>query len=241
MKGDALIEGDVQRAWNEAGTYGRVDLLLFTVGKSQIPPFAPNPRGFLLITVITPGGTPSFHLLKGFIITPENLVTQSLLNVLCTMPRATPEPKIITISSTGLTKTSHAALPFLLKPLYGYLLAVPHKDKVGAERVISHCAGWDWNSAEDGEPGEEIMGSGDWRQRAGLPAAGTLKKAFVIRPALLTDGGCVAEGSDNKSYRVSEAEFGGRPISRKDVAHFVVDIALNRWDEFENKVVNIAY
>ncbi|KAF9462740.1 hypothetical protein BDZ94DRAFT_1165227 [Collybia nuda] len=217
VKGDALIESDVQQSWNEAGKHGNIDLLLFTVG-----------------------GTPKFHPVKGFIITPENLVTQSLINVLCTMPRTTPEPKLITISSAGVTRASHTALPLLLKPVYGYLLAVPHKDKVGAERVISHCAGWTWKSSEDGEPDENIMGPGDWTQRSGLPAAGTLKKVLVIRPALLTDGECVAEGS-GKSYRVSDGELKGWTVSRKDVAHFVVDAALNRWREFENKVVSIAY
>lgn len=33
VKGDALIQADVQRAWDEASTTGTVDLLLFTVGK----------------------------------------------------------------------------------------------------------------------------------------------------------------------------------------------------------------
>lgn len=33
VKGDALIQADVQRAWGEASTTGTVDLLLFTVGK----------------------------------------------------------------------------------------------------------------------------------------------------------------------------------------------------------------
>ncbi|KAF9462737.1 hypothetical protein BDZ94DRAFT_1309435 [Collybia nuda] len=142
--------------------------------------------------------------------------------------------------TVGVTRASHTALPLLLKPVDGYLLAVPHKDKVGAERVISHCAGWTWKSSEDGEPDENTMGPGDWTQRSGLPVAGTLKQVLVIRPALLTDGECAAEGS-GKSYRVSDGELKGWTVSRKDVAHFVVDAALNRWREFENKVVSIAY
>ncbi|RDB18811.1 hypothetical protein Hypma_014521 [Hypsizygus marmoreus] len=230
IKGDALVKDDVQRAWTEAATHstsGIVDLLLFTVG-----------------------GTPKFRLTKGFVITPFNLVTQSLLNVLITMPHQKPAPKLITISSTGLTRTSQASLPLPLKPIYGYFLAVPHKDKVGAERVVAHCAGWDWNSKDDGEPGDDIMGGSEWKKREGLPAPGTLKRILVIRPALLTDGECVAEkevgGKNGKAkgkaaYRVSEEELGGWTISRKDVAHFVVDAALNRWDDYEGKRVSIAY
>ncbi|KAF8969585.1 hypothetical protein BDZ97DRAFT_1653517 [Flammula alnicola] len=219
LKGDALVKEDVQRSWNEAAKDAPVDLLLFSVG-----------------------GTPKFSITQGAVITPANLVTESLFNVLTTMPRTTPQPRIITISSTGVTPTSHAALPLLLKPLYGYLLAIPHKDKVGAERLISYCTGWPWDTKNDGEPGEDIMGS-NWTERQGLPAAGSLKRVLVVRPALLTDGECLAEkpGKKGAPYRVSEQELGGWTVSRKDVAHFVADAVLTRWDEFENKRVSIAY
>ncbi|KAJ3514207.1 hypothetical protein NLJ89_g2500 [Agrocybe chaxingu] len=222
LKGDALVKEDVQRAWDEARKDGPVDVLLFTVG-----------------------GTPKFSLTKGAVIEPANLVTQSLFNALCTLPTSQPQPRIITISSTGLTRTSHADLPFALKPVYSYLLAVPHKDKVGAERLVSHCAGWTWNTKDDGEPGDEIMGE-EWKKREGLPAEGSLKRFLVIRPALLTDGECKAEDEKEKkkgkpAYRVSEGELGGWTVSRKDVAHFVADAILNRWSEYENKRVSIAY
>lgn len=160
------------------------------------------------------------------------------------MPKTSPQPRIITISSIGLTKTSHASLPLPLKPLYGYLLAVPHKDKVGAERLISHCAGWTWNTEEDGEPDEGIMGP-NWTERPDLPEAGSLKRVLVIRPALLTDGECRAEKPGRDAgvppYLVSEKELGKWTVSRKDTAHFVADAILNRWSDFENKCVNIAY
>ncbi|KAF8210678.1 hypothetical protein K438DRAFT_1570167 [Mycena galopus ATCC 62051] len=209
VKGDASIEADTERAWTEAGV---VDAAIFSVGTY-----------------------PKFHLSKGFVQTPANLVTQCLLNVLCTMPTYAdaPQPKIIVISSTGLTPSAHAALPLLLKPMYGVVLAAPHKDKIGMERAIARCAGWTWDPKADGPVAEdEILGEG-WTQRKGLPAPGSLKRILVIRPALLTDGKW-------EKYRVSEQELGGYTISRKDTAHFVVD-ALGRWDEFENKRVNVAY
>ncbi|CAA7270997.1 unnamed protein product [Cyclocybe aegerita] len=225
VKGDALVKEDVQRVWDEAGKHGPVDVLLFTVG-----------------------GTPKFSFTKGFVIDPANLVTQSLFNALCTIPTSEPQPRVITISSTGLTRTSHAKLPLPLKPFYGHFLALPHKDKVGAERLVAHCAGWSWNTKDDGEPEDDIMGAkGDeWKKREGLPAEGSLKRALVIRPAFLTDGECKAEDEKEKKkgkpgYRVSEGELGGWTVSRKDVAHFVADAILNRWSEFENKRVNIAH
>ncbi|KAG6906644.1 hypothetical protein DXG01_012819 [Tephrocybe rancida] len=221
VKGDALARSDVQHAWASAAANsasGVVDLLLFTVG-----------------------GTPKFKVLEGFVISPPDLVTHSLLNALSTLP--SPSTKVITISSTGLTHSSHAALPLALKPVYAYLLASPHRDKVGAERLVSHLAGWPWKSAEDGEPVDEVLDSeGRWKDTEGLPPAGSLSDSIlVIRPALLTDGECLAEKKPKKSYRVSEEELGGWTVSRRDVAHFVADAALNKWDELKGKRVSIAY
>jgi NAD(P)-dependent dehydrogenase (short-subunit alcohol dehydrogenase family) len=82
VQGDALIKDDVKKGWVEAAKgegEERVDVVLFTVG-----------------------GTPKFELTKGFTVSPSNLVTHSFLNVVSTLPPN--HPKIITISSTGLTK-----------------------------------------------------------------------------------------------------------------------------------------
>jgi hypothetical protein len=177
--------------------------------------------------------------LKGAIVTPENLVTQCLMNVLTTMPSPYP-PKIVTISSMGLTRTAHNELPLLLKPMYNYLLALPHKDKVGAERIAFHCAGWQWNSKDD-EPEEQILSSG-WTDTEGLPPRGSLADhLLVVRPALLTDGDCKAEKENKKGYRVGEKIMGGWTVSRKDVAHFIFDAVSNSWDEYRDKCVSIAY
>lgn len=180
------------------------------------------------------------------VISPPNLVTQALFNTLRSFPQnQSPQPRIIIISSTGLTKESHAALPLLMKPIYGYLLRSPHKDKIGVERLVSHCAGWPWTADPDEEPDASIMGSTDWMNTPGLPPPGSLHRVLVLRPAFLTDGESIADKNSNAdgvpAYRVSEEELGGYTISRRDVAHFVTDAVLNRWDEFENKCVSIAY
>lgn len=158
------------------------------------------------------------------------------------MPRSDDFPltKIIAITSMGISRSSHASLPFILKPLYNFALSVPHADKRGAERVLSHCAGWRWNDQDDGEPSEEIMG--DWLHREGLPGFGTLTSVLVVRPALFTDG---ERKPGNKGrdvgYTVTEQESGGWTVSRKDVAHFIVEAGTTRWDEFANKRVYISY
>ncbi|KAH7904801.1 hypothetical protein BJ138DRAFT_1119072 [Hygrophoropsis aurantiaca] len=219
VKGDALVKDDVQRAWDAAKSNDSdsrpVDFLIFTVG-----------------------GIPHFELTKGFVISPPNLVTQSLLNTLNTLP--TPHPKIITISSTGLTRVSHATLPLPLKPVYGYLLTVPHKDKCGAEQVIAHCAGWSWDKADS--PGSEVMGD-RWEER--VPARGLLKDIVVVRPALLTDGDCCAEKAGKNgsmAYRAQEGDMKKSwTISRKDVAHFLVEGVVKNWNEWVGKCVSVAY
>ncbi|KAJ7282917.1 hypothetical protein C8J57DRAFT_1463501 [Mycena rebaudengoi] len=219
LKGDATREEDVQKAWSRAGEVGAVDAVIFTVG--AVPS--------------------SFHPLKGFLIKPHNLVTQCILNVLCTMPTHAngEQPKLIAISSLGLTRSGHALLPFTVRALYA-TIGVPHRDKIAMDRVISHCAGWAWNAERDGaEPTIDLMGEG-WTHRKGLPAEGGLKNALIIRAGMLTDGECLAD--QGKKYRVNEDELklGGYKISRKDAAHFVVD-ALARWPEFGDRRVHLAY
>ncbi|KAJ7077315.1 hypothetical protein B0H15DRAFT_925000 [Mycena belliarum] len=216
IKGDATKEEDVRRAWSEAGT---VDIVLFGVGMY-----------------------PTMHLFKGMVFPSKNLVTTCILNVLCTLPA--PPPKLILVSGMALRPSAHASLPLLVKPVYA-TLGVPHRDKLGMERALAHCAGWPWNPATDGAPGADIMGDA-WTARAGLPSAGTFRNLLLVRPALLTDGKCVADEvrakGKGKSYRVSEHDLSScYTVSRADVAHFIVTEALPRWDEFRNKAVNMGY
>ena len=211
---------------------------------SQLVGTIPYTMYFSILILMFVGGQLQFSLTKGAFIHPPNLVTQSLLNTLSTIPKPAPEPRIIVISSIGITHSSHAKLPLLMKPVYSHLLASPHADKFGAERLLSHVCGRPWDPTEDGEPAEDIMGP-DWMNKAGLPAHGSLKKVLVVRPAFLTDGDCKAEkrqsGDGKAPYRVSEEELGGYVVSRKDVAHFIAETALHNWDAYENKVVNVGY
>ncbi|KAI6036237.1 hypothetical protein BKA83DRAFT_30400 [Pisolithus microcarpus] len=129
----------------------------------------------------------------------------------------------------GLTRASHNNLPLLLKPLYGYLL----RDKCGVEEVLAHCAGWPWEERDS--PGPEILGA-NWKERP--------KSVVVIRPALLTDGECRGDGPvrDKQAYRVNEGDVSGSyTVSRKDVAHFLIEGVVKDWDTWQGKRVSIAY
>lgn len=77
----------------------------------------------------------------------------------------------------------------------------------------------------------------------------------VVRPAFLTDGECVAESESGKGKgKVGKSKMGykfgtdeeltkhnGYFISRKDVAHFIVEEAIEHWERFEGKAVNVCY
>ncbi|KAF5389248.1 hypothetical protein D9757_003422 [Collybiopsis confluens] len=216
IKGDALALSDVKEGWSSALGHGPVDAVLFTVG-----------------------GKPDFKLTKGFVTKPANLCTQGILNVLCSLPQQPSPPKIVTFSSTGVTKASHDTLPTPLKMVYS-MITVPHRDKLGVERVVSHCGGWKWDTKGDGELPEFILEKG-WKETEGLPAAGTFKNILLIRPGFLTDGECLADDKGEGAYRVVEGDVRGWTVSRKDVGHFVADAVLNRWNEYANKCVTVVY
>jgi hypothetical protein len=242
-KGDALNEDSTRAVWSKASEEKPVDLLLFTVGFT---------------------GTPKFGLTKGIIIEPANLVTQCLLSLLCTMPKpASPEKietKVIILTSSGVTRASRALVPIPLKPLFGWFIAHPLADKFASERIVAHVAGWDaedaekpkgkgkeapkykWDGALDPEPSAALTGEG-WKNRAGLPARGTLPHAMILRAGLLTDGECRADAAreGKPAYRVAEGELCGYTISRKDVAHFIFEAVTKRWSECGDKQVNVVY
>lgn len=237
VKGDGLNQDDVARAWAEATSHGHVDTLLFTVG--QLLRLFAHPN---LDADNAPGGVPKgFSLTKGFIIEPHNLVTQCLLNTLCTIPKDAPQPRIVVVSSIGLTKRSHSSLPLIFKPLYAHALAMPHRDKLGVERVLAHCAGLPWDASEE-EPADDIVGAG-WRERQGLPGPGELKQVLIVRPALLTDGECKADKKKEgrEPYRAEEKELGGYTVSRKDVGHFIFKAVTTDWNKYGGKIINVGY
>jgi hypothetical protein len=188
------------------------------------------------MTHMSPSGT--FSIIKGFQISPANLVTASILNVLRTYPASTPQPHLIAITSTGTTRLSHSQLPLAYKPLYSWLLPQPHKDKLGVERVISYSAGWPWDEKRD-VLGEEIL-SQDWE--GDLPSPGWLRDVVIVQPAILTDGGCRAEErGEPHGTRAGEVLKGAYTVSRKDVAWWIVEKCLKDWEAWKNKRVVLAY
>lgn len=235
---------DVANAWKKAAEVtGCVDFVIFSVGMCLSQPIT---RSHSVTYWGIPGATPKITLAHGAVIEPRNLCTQSSLNVLCNMPHLEKEPKFVIVSSTGLTKASHENLPILFKPLYSWLLQMPHADKLGLERILHYAAGKPW---ADSEPEPEIMNGGagggvDWKSRPGLPSAGSLKNWIIVRPALLTDGKCEADKQDKKRkpYKIVEGDgYKGYTVSRADIAHFIVEGAVLHWDQWKEKILAVGY
>ncbi len=196
---------------------------------------------------------------KGFIIDPPDLCTRSLLNLFTTAPESlrAPEnqPRFVIITSNGITTEAHAKLPLAMKPIYNIMLPAPHADKLGMERILARTAGREWATRD--EVSADILPAG-WQNIPGLWEENGLKHLVIIRPALLTDGGCRGDellekdekregkGKDRKGkvpYRTlaNDEMRDGYRVSRQDVAHFIVEDALPNWSKWEGTAVNLAY
>ncbi len=199
------------------------------------------------LTAANLGGNLNISISRGFYLDPPNLCTHSLLNLLSTIPGSlrAPEtqPRFVIVTSMAATSESQGALPLILKPLYYAVLPATLADKLGMERVLSHCAGWSWSFKD--EPSNDILPQG-WQSTPGLPSQGELKHVVIVRPAVLTDGesrGDEAGTTGKAPYRTKKDMIMGSAyrVSRKDVAHFVVEEVLPNWSEWEGSGVVLAY
>ncbi|EKM51721.1 uncharacterized protein PHACADRAFT_127548 [Phanerochaete carnosa HHB-10118-sp] len=227
VKGDALEIEDVARGWAEAQPASQtrlVDVLLFTVG----------------------GALHHFSIISGAHIFPEDICSAAILNVVRTIPpnqRSPPtQPKLIAFSKIGATKASHQRLPFAMKVFYSWLLTPPHVDKFCMERVAAYCAGMPFPD-EGYRP--DLLPQG-WKTLEGMPAEGAFKSVAILRPGWLTDGPAKADDEQNRGKKVYRTRIGdkealGYSISRKDVSHFVVEEALERWSGWEGKQISLFY
>lgn len=220
----------------------------------------------LLALSLIVGATPdmsSFKLTKGFTINPPNITTKAILNILCTIPESIPPPKVIAVTSTGVTKDS--PIPLVYRPLYGYLLRGPHADKLGLERILAHATGRKW---DDKEPREDIttVEGVKWTDRDGLPTTGSVETLVLRLPMLVeqkqkgppSKGKATAasqpsdaddqnqadankEEEEKPKYRVGGPELRGLySISREEAGYFIAEDAVKNWDQYKGKAITVS-
>lgn len=111
-------------------------------------------------------------------------------------------PRLIVVTSNGIGRSTHDALPLLLKPLYGHFLKYPHMDKEKMETFLHESfaiPSADFNAKPK-----------DPKPLHGLAS----DRLIIVRPSLLTDGarkGAVRSSSSPmpKAWTVSRADVGG--------------------------------
>ena len=120
-----------------------------------------------------------------------------------------------------------------MKPVYGIVLQVPGADKLAMERLIGNAAGQPaWGDDSPPEAGE--VTEQPWLS------------AVIVRAATLTDGECRGDdakirGSGKQPYRTGELLPSSYTVSRKDVAHFIVEDAIPHFDKYKGRIVDVGY
>jgi hypothetical protein len=162
---------------------------------------------------------------------PADLCTSAMRVLSKVVAEAQPNaPKILIVSSTGLTPQSKRVMPLLLRPLYGWILHHAHADKRGLESILFHAMGKEYEQGQT--PGEPIL-KPDWKSE--LPAEGWAKHAVVIRSAWLTDG------EERGVYRATVGDRYAWYVSRRDVGHFIAEELTPNWEKYDGNIVTVGY
>jgi hypothetical protein len=162
-------------------------------------------------------------------------------------------PRVITVTSNGITKKSHRALPGMMKFLSNILLKDALRDKRAAEHLLAVSS----SGAEFACLEEEVKEL----EKGGLLEVGWKEEvkpigveAVVVRPSMLVDGECLAEAAatspspspagtsttdakpkkDGKKGKKEGPPFrtgpedlpGAWKVSRKDVAWFIAKMVM---------------
>lgn len=143
----------------------------------------------------------------------------TILAALRTLPPSSPKPVLAALSTTGISSRARD-VPILMIPLYHWLLAVPHKDKLAMEALLH---------AEVAKPAQD---------RA-------IEDFVVVRPSLLTDG--ARRGTDKirvgEEVRETATPAVGYTISREDVGGWMFDQLVDGQgkNRYAGKMVSITY
>lgn len=138
----------------------------------------------------------------------------TLLSALDELKAATIKPRLLVISTTGITKGPRD-VPLLYVPLYHWFLHVPHVDKRVMEELV--CA-----------------------QRQKIAAERTVGEFVIVRPTLLMDGSGV--GVAKVRYGLESSPALGWTVDRKDVGNWLFEKGVKPKDlgEFRDQAVSLT-
>ncbi|KAM6500142.1 hypothetical protein JOM56_003156 [Amanita muscaria] len=196
VKGDGLVKADVQRVWDEAGKERPVDTVIFTVGEHKQAEHQNS-------------------IMKGMLIDPPNLATESFFNVITTMPKPT-QAKMVTV---GVER--------LIWHISGN--EWPKENPEPDEKII----GRDWQKREG------LPEFGSFKDLV------IVRPLLLIDGECKADKLAANGKLDKKPYRIGDEDPCGYVISRQDVAHFIVEDVLKKWgkyrDEYRESAITLAY
>ncbi|KAI4282772.1 MAG: hypothetical protein L6R38_002694 [Xanthoria sp. 2 TBL-2021] len=148
---------------------------------------------------------------------------RTILAALRNLPASPPKPKpwLFVLSTTGISSRVRD-VPFLLTPLYHWVLAVPHKDKKEMEAVLL---------AEASKPASDR----------------DMENFVILRPSLLTNGARLGSGQirvgEEDEIRGTASPAVGYTISREDVGGWLFDELVDGKgkEKYAGKMVSITY
>ncbi|UZJ53472.1 hypothetical protein CBS101457_002792 [Exobasidium rhododendri] len=151
----------------------------------------------------------------------ERVCSESMSNILESLEAVAAQqpdkkaPRLIVVSSNGMGKSSHDALPMVLRHFYSRILDTPHADKRLMEELLHkryNIPSVDFNRKKGERPKKLTVFDSS--------------KLFIIRPSLFTDG--QAKGTVRTSEDVLRSAW---MITRKDTAAYIVGNCMSIGDK----------
>ncbi|PWN34580.1 uncharacterized protein FA14DRAFT_31848 [Meira miltonrushii] len=204
FKGDAMEKASIQSFFQSVINNGPLNNVISSIGAYPVvkwyKPFAP--------VQFAPG-------MEDICSKTMQFIVDALEQVVAPQQPDGKVPALIVVASNGIGKSTHDALPMLLKPMYGNFLKYPHMDKEKMERFLHTSYGIqssDFNPIPSAEKSKEH------------PAL-VKERLIVVRPSLLTSG--AAKSSVRSSAKTLPSAY---TVSRKDVGNFIAGDCLHLTD-----------
>lgn len=211
FKGDAMDKDSVQSFFQSVISNGPLNDVISSIGAYPVvkwyKPFAP--------LQFAPGMEDICSKTMHFII-------EALERIVAPQQQDGKVPLLVVVASNGIGKSTHDALPMLLKPMYGNFLKYPHLDKEKMEKFLHTSFGI---QSDDFNPTPSA-------EQSNKHPTLIKERLIVVRPSLLTNG--AAKSSVRSSATTLTSAY---TVSRKDVGSFIAGDCLRLTDKVSKSPV----